>query len=278
MNLVIKFVRSIDARYYLISSHILLMLNCLFFFGLQRSAEQMLFGFGVAVAVEALLFYTVERYTKRPFFDRFISAIAVTSGLIILLRSHLWWFYGFSAAVAVFSRYLLIHSRQGHIFNPSNFAIIFCLAFLPFTSFAAWPDEFNGNLYSMLHVLALGGLTAFAAKRLSVSVGYFLGAAVFATILSKFQLLPFIFWAGPEIGTFTLIFMLLMITDPATTPRSWKAQIAFGFCVCGVNFILRYNEILYSHFIALYVVALIRGGYIISKQYRSASLQAEPAH
>jgi Na+-translocating ferredoxin:NAD+ oxidoreductase RnfD subunit len=62
-------------------------------------------------------------------------------------------------------------------------------------------------------------------------------------------------------NTSTLIFAFLMMTDPRTTPESPARQWAFGAAVAAIHLCLRYAQVPYSPFIALFVVAGVRSAW-----------------
>jgi Na+-translocating ferredoxin:NAD+ oxidoreductase RnfD subunit len=48
--------------------------------------------------------------------------------------------------------------------------------------------------------------------------------------------------------------VFFMITDPATTVKNKKGQIAVAFLIALVEFVLRLNEFIYAPFYALFLV------------------------
>jgi Na+-translocating ferredoxin:NAD+ oxidoreductase RnfD subunit len=65
---------------------------------------------------------------------------------------------------------------------------------------------------------------------------------------------PFLLIIGPELNVGVILFAFLMITDPITSPRNHNLQWLFGFSIAAVNLILRYEQLYYSQFIALFIV------------------------
>ena len=63
----------------------------------------------------------------------------------------------------------------------------------------------------------------------------------------------------PMTGLAFVLFTFYMITDPATSPGSPRAQIAFGLSVALIYGLLMAAHIVFGLFFALTVVCLLRG-------------------
>ncbi len=252
------FRREIDGRWFLGGSHLMLVLISILFFNLPRSAVQMGFGFTIGILTEFLFFKFTIKYKNKPFKDRAFSAATETAGLLVLLKSHIWWFYGFLSFMAVASKYIFRKDSNSHIFNPTNFAITMGLILLPSYWFAAWADEFMVSLYPMVHVLLFGIFAVWLGRTYVVSISYVTGIIFWVLLFFPVSSLPKAIYAfGPEFGTIGLIFLFLMITDPKTAPKKNYHQAIYGFAIAFIHIYLRTQQLLYSRYISLFIVTLV---------------------
>lgn len=249
--------RDINGRWFLGGSHITLVLICLIFYGLQRTSLQILFGIVCALSAEYLFYKLTNKYEKHHIWDRLFSAFTEVAGLLVLLKSHFWWFYGALAAIAVASKYVFRKTFKTHVFNPTNFAITFALTFFPLYWFGSWPDEFMISWYPMVHITAFGILAVWLGRTYVVSLAYVASVIFWSLIFFPAKnLSELIYSLGPEFGAIGLIYLFLMITDPKTAPKSYKAQSVYAFTIAFVHIFLRYNQYLYSRYIALFAITL----------------------
>ena len=95
--------------------------------------------------------------------------------------------------------------------------------------------------------------------RLPVVIGWLTGFVVQGVVRSlmagELSIAPFV----PMTSASFILFTLYMIPDPATTPLSRRAQVAFGLAVGLVYGLLVLNHIVFGLFIALGIVSLSRG-------------------
>lgn len=264
--------REVDGRWFLTGSHILLVASTMLFYGLQRTYLQIFFGMFCAISLELILFRFSDKYKNSKSADRIFSAAAECAGLLVLLKSHLWWFYGAVALMAVASKYLFRASQERHLFNPTNFAITASIAFFPIHWFAAWPDEYMVHWYPMLHVTLFGIAAVWLAKSWIISLAY-LGGLFFSlnVFYAPKNLSDLVYTFGPELGTVGLIFLFLMITDPKSSPRKVWHQIIYGAVIAFIHIFLRHQEFLYSRYIALFVVTLLYYVFQISTKPQDAT-------
>jgi hypothetical protein len=247
--------RRIDARWLVLVNNALLLFWGLTLFGLQRSPTQIASCLLSTVSCELLLArLTHDRRTVR---DRLLSSATAAVSTLVLLVSADSWFYALAGIVAIASKYAIRDSAGHHVFNPTNFAIVASVALLP-DHLLVRPDQFSGSPWLMAQI-ALFGLTAVVrGARFRTTLGYYLAVAGFALPAGLLLGIKPLWILAPELNTSTLIFTCLMITDPRTTPEKaggFSGQWSFGFAVGVVHLCLRYLQVPYSPFIALFVVA-----------------------
>ncbi len=260
--------RKLDGRWFLGGSHFFLLIVAIVFYKLQRSPFQIFSAYACAIMVEIFFFNFTDKNKSRTLFDCIFSACTEAAGLLILVRSPYDWFYIPLSFLAVSSKYLFRTNVARHLFNPTNFAIVTMVALLPKKYFELRGDEFNLNLYPMLHVTAFGLYAIYLGKTWRVALSYFLTIAAISLALSRVIHESPIYLLGPELGSTGLIFMFLMITDPKTCPISPRSQILFGASIACLLHLLKYNEYFYAQYFALFVVIVVRGLYIAVTEER----------
>jgi hypothetical protein len=156
------------------------------------------------------------------------------------------WFVGV-AVLGLLTKYV-VRTAQGHIFNPSNIALV--VAFLTLGAkriepLDFWWGHFGWSLALMYAVIIVGGITlcrrlgllAMAvAFWLTLAAGVALLAALGHSITTRWSFAPvdgWHLWRTIVLSPETLIFLFFMITDPKTTPKGRVARAMFG-CSVGV--------------------------------------------
>jgi enediyne biosynthesis protein E5 len=258
----VRWLRAIDPRWFVLGNNTLLLVWGLAFFGLQRSAVQIVACFAATIGAELALSRIASSKrvpSKRGarVADRCLSAATAAASTLILLVSPAPWFYALAGTVAIASKFLVRTAAGRHVFNPTNFAIVFSVALLP-DLLLVRPDQFSGSPWLMAQIFVFGVLAVIRGARFRTTLGYYLTIFGFALPVGTLLGVKALWILAPEMNTSTLIFACLMITDPQTTPAAPARQWAFGAAVGLVHVCLRYIQVPYSPFIALFVVAGVR--------------------
>ena len=156
-----------------------------------------------------------------------------------------WYLFAAVGALGLLTKYV-IRFRSGHVFNPSNIALV--AAFLVLGSERVepldfWWAPFDWPMLAAYAVIVIGGLFICSRLRLlglgaALWVSLAAGLAVLAladhSITTRWSFTPITgahFWwiimTSPEI----LIFLFFMITDPRTVPCGRVARIAYGSAI-----------------------------------------------
>jgi hypothetical protein len=194
-----------------------------------------------------------------------ISALAVA---MLLYTSDRLWPTAFAATAAISSK-SIFRAPMGksfrHFFNPSNFGItlsLFCYSWVGI----AQPYMFTENLdgigdWALPAVMICTGtmLNLKFTHRLPL-IGawlstFVLQAAIRSAVFDS-RLLPAL---GPMTGVAFILFTFYMITDPATTPNGWRAQVVFGASVGAMYGVLVVSHIVFGLFFSLSAVCAARG-------------------
>jgi Na+-transporting NADH:ubiquinone oxidoreductase subunit NqrB len=250
-----KALRWLDPRWLVLVNNALLLVWGLALFGLQRSAAQIASCLVATVSCELLL----ARATgdRRGVRDRLLSSGTAAVSTLVLLVSPDVWFYAVVGAIAIASKYVIRDASGRHVFNPTNFAIVFAIALLP-DHLLVRPDQFSGSPWLMAQIALFGVVAAVRGARFRTTLGYYLAVVGFALPVGALMGIKPLWVLAPEMNTSTLIFTCLMITDPRTTPEERRGQWIFGLAVGVVHLCLRYLQVPFSPFIALFLAAGLR--------------------
>ncbi len=147
-----------------------------------------------------------------------------------------------AVVLSLVSKYL-IRLDGRHVFNPSNFGIVWCLLVLGANrvfSEHLWWAPLSPRMVLTMAVIVGGGASllrqvhmipmalAFLAT-FTVLVGLFaIGGRSFTAIWHDGPVSGAYYWATIAFSPELLIFVFFMITDPQTTPKSPRGRIAFG--------------------------------------------------
>lgn len=248
--------KRIEGRWFLFGSHLTLFAVAMAHYHLPRSAVQVALAYVVAIATELGLHFWLKKYPKATTWDRTLSAASEAAGLLLLVRSTLWYYYAIACFVAVAGKYVFTRHDSVHVFNPTNFAIIAGLALLPINTFELNPDEYSISTYAIFHVMAFGILAVSFGGTYLVTIGYYLGLLGCALFAKTFTTTGWVGTLYPELGAFGTIFAFLMITDPRTTPARQSYRFLFGIAVAVGVIALRAMQVSFPNFVALFLVTL----------------------
>lgn len=226
----------------------ILILSCLLVYGVARLDLEVSPGRAAALLGVALLTqYACTRLWRLPAFDP-RSALISGLSLCLLLRSSSAWLAALAAVVTIASKFVL-RVRGKHVFNPTNFGIVF----LMLATGQVWvsPGQWGSAAFFGFLIACLGGLVVNRAARSDVTYAFL--AFYLAVLFGR------AWWLGQPMtiplhqlqsGAF-LIFTFFMISDPKTTPDSRAGRILFALLVAlgagCVHFVLyRPNGLLLS--------------------------------
>lgn len=177
----------------------------------------------------------------------------------------------FASAVAICSKIIFrikINKRSRHFLNPSNTGIAITLILFPWIGIAP-PYQFTENIFGVGDwifpcILFIVGsiLNSRYTKKMPLIIAWLVGFFVQALIRSYFFSTPIEAALLPMTGVAFLLFTFYMVSDPATTPFSFRGQIFFGLSVAFVYALLMIFHIVFGLFFALLIVCNLRGIYI----------------
>ena len=195
------------------------------------------------------------------------------------------WIMAFAVALAIGSKYVLrvpVDGRLRHFMNPSNLALAVVLACYTWTGVLPWA-----------YTIDLPGAWKWIVPLIIVALGMRLNLLftgrlpTIAAWLGTFVLLAFFrtWYRGSPItaelvvltGIPMVLFTLYMITDPQTSPSSFRSQILFGSGIAVAYCILLLIRIQYTMFYSVTAVCAIRGIYLTALLLRARFLKPAAA-
>ena len=264
--------------------------------GFEQSWAHPFVALAAAYSLELLIEWVDARVHRRPLkftgggFKRLadfllsahISAMAVS---MLLYANERLLPVAFAAAVAIGSKAIFqvrCGERARHFLNPSNFGITVTLLVFPWVGIAQ-PYQFTENLghigdWVLPAVIVCSG--SFLNWRfthrvplLLAWVGAFALQAIVRHFLFGAAVLPSL---APMTGVAFLLFTYYMVTDPATTPASRRAQIFFGASVAAMYGVLMAFHVVFGFFFALTIVTALRGAYLFALSLSTRDTREPP--
>ncbi len=216
-------------------------------FGMLESYQKTFLAIAASLLAELILSRIF--YGKWPHLaSAYITGISVG----ILLRSPAFWPYVLCSVISITSKYVL-RMKDRHLWNPSNFGIS-VLLFLAGDTVTSLSIQWGNYLWPMMVIWALGATIIWRLQRFHITGTYVASFILFAMIRSWMTGTPWQSEIAPITGPEYQLFIFFMITDPKTTVRSWRGQCIVAFLVALVEMILRFNQVIYAPFYALFIV------------------------
>lgn len=216
-------------------------------FGILESYTRTALAIVVAIAAEIALGRLA--YGRWPHLaSAYITGISVG----MLVRSPLAWPFVLGSLLSITSKYVLrVNGR--HLWNPSNFGLCALLLLAPATV-AVLSIQWGNQIWPVLVIWTLGGITLWRLDRLHISVIYVASFLVLAFVRSGLTGSPWVTNVAPITGPMYQLFIFFMITDPRTTVRRRWGQYAVTVLVAVVEMLLRLASVVYAPLYALFLV------------------------
>jgi Na+-translocating ferredoxin:NAD+ oxidoreductase RnfD subunit len=173
----------------------------------------------------------------------------------ILIRSPAFWPYALCSLISITSKYA-IRWRGRHLWNPSNLGVS-AMLFLAPASVASLSVQWGNAVWPMLVIWTLGSVIIWRLKRFHICVAYVLSFLAFSFVRCLATGEPWLAEAAPITGPMYQLFVFFMITDPKTTVRSRRGQIAVAIAVAFVEMLFRLNRVVHAPYYALFLVGPI---------------------
>lgn len=202
---------------------------------------------GTACAFDLLLGIILFRQIALP-----LSAYITGLSIGLLLESNDWRVYVVAATWGILSKYLLRDSKR-HFFNPSNFGIVMSLWLCHGVASIAPGSQWGADYRIALVILALGLLMMRRVNRLDLALAWLGGYVFMGLVRMALGQGGLVFVLGPMTGAEFALFTFSMMPDPKSSPPTRNGRVVWGISIAIMDGILRYFEIRYSPFYALFV-------------------------
>jgi len=202
---------------------------------------------GTACVLDFVLAAAVLRLVAVP-----LSAYITGLSIAILLESNDWRIYVVAAVWGILSKYLLRDDKR-HFFNPSNFAIVMALLLTHGSASIAPGSQWGADYRIAVVIIGLGLLMMRRVRRLDLALAWLGGYAAMGLLRMALGQGGLVFVLGPMTGAEFALFTFSMMPDPRASPPTPRGRIVWGLSIAVVDGVLRYFEIRYSMFYALFV-------------------------
>jgi hypothetical protein len=228
------------------------------FFGFNRSPAQMATIVVTGSLLDAGLGWLLRREKVVPL-SGYISCCSLA---LLLNYSHSSWLLLLPVWLAIGSKYVLTFEGR-HVFNPSMFGVATSLLLSRELITAAPAYQWaNGEIaLSAFIVMAALVLFFFRVGRgwLVVSFLCFYAAqTALRAYVMRHHLPPEVLFLGTLGAPSFFIFVFYMLTDPATSPGTPRAQVLLALAVTLVDAVLHFKESVYTFFYAALTCATAR--------------------
>lgn len=206
---------------------------------------------GVAIGAACLLDFVIMAWWRREVsvpLSAYITALSVG----LLLESYDWRVFVVASAWGILSKYLLRDSSH-HFFNPSNFAIVLTLLFGHGIASVAPGSQWGADYRVAFVIIGLGLTMMWRLKRLDLGLSWLGGYVIMGLLRMALGQGGLVFVLGPMTGAEFALFTFSMLPDPKASPPTRNGRIAWGISLAVMDGVLRYLEVRYSMFYALFV-------------------------
>jgi hypothetical protein len=187
----------------------------------------------------------------------------------------------FAVAAAIASKYLfrvIIDGKPQHFMNPSNFGI--ALTFVLFPWVATMPYLFTENVTGIWDVavplvfVTLGlRVNILFTGRMPLIVSWLLAFVAQAVVRwAFFDDINLVSALAPMTGAAFILVTFFMITDPRTSPSSFRGQVAFGLAIGAAYGVIIGYHITFTLFFAVTAVCSLRGLLLYASAWQRAEV------
>jgi len=213
----------------------------------NRNPADLAAAIGTACALDLVLAIAVLRQVAIP-----LSAYITGLSIAILLESQDWRVYVVAAVWGILSKYLIRDGKR-HFFNPSNFAIVMALLLTHGSASIAPGSQWGADYRIALIIMVLGLMMMRRVRRLDLALAWLGGYAMMGMIRMALGQGGLVFVLGPLTGAEFALFTFSMMPDPKASPPTRRGRIAWGLSIAVLDGVLRFFEVRYSMFYALFI-------------------------
>jgi enediyne biosynthesis protein E5 len=201
--------------------------------GYERLAVALL----ACMATEALLSWFVRgRVVNLQ--SAYISGISLT--LLLKPQGGALWPFALGAFLAIGSKYVL-HYRNNHLWNPTNFAIVTLLLAAP-DRVSVLSHQWGNDLGTNLVIWIFGVVIATRVKVVHITLTYVCSFLVLNSLRAALLHQPVLPEIAPITGPMYQLFVFFMITDPRTIVHGRRGQITVAVIIAVVESLIRFGS------------------------------------
>jgi|CXWL01.1.fsa_nt_gi Na+-translocating ferredoxin:NAD+ oxidoreductase RnfD subunit len=212
----------------------------------NRSPVDLIAAIGTACALDFILGIILFRLISLP-----LSAYLTGISIVILVESNDWRVYVVASIWGILSKYLIRDAKR-HFFNPSNFAIVMILLLGQGVASISPGSQWGADYRIAVIILCLGLLMMWRVHRLDLAFAWLSGYVFMGLVRMALGQGGLVFVLGPMTGAEFALFTFVMMPDPKTSPPTSRGRIGWGISIAVMDGVLRYFEIRYSMFFALF--------------------------
>jgi Na+-translocating ferredoxin:NAD+ oxidoreductase RnfD subunit len=219
--------------------------------------------------VEMLLAWLFTRSILLPPLSAYITGLSIG----LLLESYDARVFVLASVWGIASKYF-IRDRQGHFFNPSNFAVVSALVLCRGLATVAPGSQWGGKAWIPIVILLLGTVMMYRVRRLDLVGAWLVGYVAMGALRVALGQGGAVFALGPMLSGEFALFSFSMLPDPKTSPNTRTGRIVWGAGIALTDGVLRYLEIRYSMFFALFSFCALLP--VFRRVFGGSRLEAEP--
>ena len=218
----------------------------------NRSTQEIFIALAVCMALDVILGVITVKKVLVP-----LSGAITGLSLGILLESYDWRVFVVASVWAIASKHL-VKTKDGHIFNPSNFGVVAAILLSHGVATVAPGSQWGGDFRYAVIIFTIGMIMMWRVNRLPLVLGWLAGYVLMGLLRMAVGQGGLIFVLGPMTGAEFTLFTFSMIPDPKTSPSENGSQIIWGLTIGIIDGILRLMEFRFSMFYALFVLCAVR--------------------
>ncbi len=204
-----------------------------------------------ACVADLILTWITARIVVLP-----LSAYITGLSVGILLESYDVRVFIWASLWGIASKHLL-RGERGHFFNPSNFSVVAALLLGHGLASVAPGSQWGGVAWIAAVILVLGLVMMYRVNRLDLVGAWLTGFVAMGALRMGLGQGGIVFVLGPMTGAEFALFSFSMIPDPKTSPSTRRVRIFWGLGLAVTDGVLRYFEVRYSMFYALFAFCAI---------------------
>jgi Na+-translocating ferredoxin:NAD+ oxidoreductase RnfD subunit len=224
----------LDPRYLIAGLITLVLVLAQLRYHLVGGYERLALALLVCVATEALLSWFDRGYVVN-LLSAYISGISLT--LLLKPQGGALWPFVIGGILAIASKYVL-RSRDNHLWNPTNFAIVALLLLAP-ARVSVLSHQWGNDLPTNLVIWCFGLVIAARVRVLHITLAYVASFLVLNTLRSVALGQPVLPELAPLTGPMYQLFVFFMVTDPRTVVRGRQRQIVVVVVIALVEALIR---------------------------------------